>query len=170
MITQQRATLIFRKLHHFYGDKSHAAPQPAASRLVKINTISAELLLTVCSKSCYTCVLNSILILIFFHVKALQFRNTLCNLLQGIWHFPQWDTKVNCGLSFLFFLYMQVKQAHTYYRNGSARWHTSAALFSFNLTTADKERLRACQYIPLRCRNHKLSSTQRWTSTQRNAT
>lgn len=47
--------------------------QPTASSFIKINMISAGLLLTVGSKSCYTCVLKNNLILIFFHVAALQF-------------------------------------------------------------------------------------------------
>lgn len=103
MITLQKLTFTVRLLHHVYGDKSHAAPQPAATHFVKINTISVELLLTVCSKSCYTCVLNSILNLDFLSSYSIAIQEHFMQyLLWGIWHFPQRDTKVNCDLSLFY--------------------------------------------------------------------
>lgn len=118
MITQQKLTFIFQKLRHFYENKSHAVSQPTATRFVKINMISVALLSAAQFKSCYTCVQNSILILIFFHAAALQFHQEhLQYLLRGILRFLQPDMKVNCDKSFLI---SSIKQACNYNCHWSA--------------------------------------------------
>ncbi len=104
MITQQKVTFIFQKLHHFYGDKSRATSQPAATSSIKMNMISAGLLSTAQFKSCYTCELNSISVLIFFHVIALHFQPetlyAIYYLVGGLWCFQQQKMKVSWDFSF----------------------------------------------------------------------
>lgn len=75
---------------------------PQLLALLKITWLARGLL-----SSCYTCVPNKILILIFLNDTALQFHQERFtqHLMWGLWLFLQRDIKVDCDI--MFFLYNQ---------------------------------------------------------------